>query len=132
MATTHADVNAILADDKDIVAKQDGGILVVGTFGEKVLQAKDATELPAGVGGTPGANATESTAGVVKKAATVAAPEAMTATADTASTAIDVRGAVTDLNDLISKYNALRTDVTALRTTLNNLLTNIKAAGQVS
>ena len=50
MATTHADVNAILADDKDIVAKQDGGILVVGTFGEKVLQAKDATELPAGVG----------------------------------------------------------------------------------
>ena len=27
MATTHADVNAILADDKDIVAKQDSGII---------------------------------------------------------------------------------------------------------
>ena len=65
MATTHADVNAILADDKDIVAKQDGGILVVGTFGEKVLQAKNATELPAGVGDGTMSAATTSAAGLV-------------------------------------------------------------------
>lgn len=92
MATTHADVNAILADDKDIVAKQDGGILVVGSFGEKVLQAKDATELPAGVGDGTLVAATTSTAGIVKQAA---------AQAD--STATTVAGLVTDFNALLAK-----------------------------
>lgn len=120
MATTHADVNAILADDKDIVAKQDGGILVVGTLGEKVLQAKDTTELPPGVGGTPASAATTTTAGVVKQATTVAAPAAMTATAAAGATPTK------------AEYDALLADVTALRTTVANLLAAEKTAGQVA
>lgn len=114
MATTHADVNAILADDKDIVAKQDAGILVVGTLGEKVLQAKDTTELPPGVGGTPVPAATTSTAGIVKQATTVAATAAAGSTPTKA------------------EYDALLADVTALRTTVANLLAAEKTAGQVA
>ncbi len=92
MATTHDDVNDILADDKDIVAKQDGGILVIGALGERVLQAKDTTELPPGVGGTPAAAATTTTAGVVKQVA---------AQAD--STATTIAGLVSDFNALLAK-----------------------------
>ncbi len=92
MATTHDDVNDILADDKDIVAKQDGGILVIGALGEKVLQAKDTTELPPGVGGTPAGAATTTTAGVVKQVA---------AQAD--STATTIAGLVSDFNALLAK-----------------------------
>lgn len=98
MATTHADVNAILADDKDIVAKQDGGILVIGEFGEKVLQAKDATELPAGVGDGTMSAATTSAAGLVKQAE---------AQAD--STATTVAGLVSDFNALLAKLRTAGT-----------------------
>ncbi len=92
MATTHDDVNDILADDKDIVAKQDGGILVIGALGEKVLQAKDATELPAGIGDGTLVAATTSTSGIVKQAA---------AQAD--STATTIAGLVSDFNALLAK-----------------------------
>ena len=120
MATTHADVNAILADDKDIVVKQDGGILVVGTLGKKILQAKDTTELPPGVGGTLVTAATTSTAGIVKQATTVAAPAAMTSVVATGATPTK------------AEYDALRADVVALRTTVATLLANQKTAGQVA
>lgn len=120
MATTHADVNAILADDKDIVAKQDGGILVVGSFGEQVLQAKNATELPAGIGDGTLVAATTSTAGIVKQATTVAAPAAITSVVAAGATPTK------------AEYDALRADVVALRTTVATLLANQKTAGQVA
>lgn len=130
---SYANIDEILADGKQAIPiKHGGGLVIVGALGSQVLAAGDTSELPPGVGGTPPALATEATAGIVKKAATVPAPATMTATADSPSTATDVTMTVTDLNDLITKYNALRTDVAALRTTLDTLLTNIKAAGQVT
>ncbi len=117
----YANVEEILADGKDAIAKKHGGgLAIVGALGEKVLAANDVSELPAGVGGTSVGAATTSTAGVVKKAAAVTALPAMTGAAAAGTTPTK------------AEHDALVADITNLRTTLSDLIAKLKTAGVVT
>ena len=120
------DLNDMFNQGYKAVPLMNGGVTAVGTLGAQVLGAKDASELPAGVGGTVPVP-TASVRGGVLLGATIAAASAATATADTASSAADVAALLVDHNDLVTKYNALLADAANLRTTLNAVLTQLKA-----